>query len=92
MASHMKSVVNFSVAAAFLLSAIAARAGITGSISGTVSDPSGAVIPGVTVTVTSVSTGVRSTTISDDKGFYRFPALNVDSYDVAVKQTGFKPS
>ena len=87
----MKSVVNFSVAAAFLLSAIVARAGITGSISGTVSDPSGAVMPGVTVTVTSASTGVRSTTVSDDRGFYRFPALNVDSYVVAVNQTGFKP-
>jgi len=89
--SHMKSVLHFSVAAAVLFSAITARAGITGSISGTVSDPSGAVMAGVTVSVTSVATGVRSTTVTDGKGFYRFPALNVDTYDVAVSQAGFRP-
>jgi len=89
--SRMKSVLHFSIAAVVLFSAITARAGITGSISGTVSDPSGAVMAGVTVSVTSVSTGVRSTTVTDGKGFYRFPALNVDTYDVAVTQTGFRP-
>ena len=89
--SHMKSVLHFSIAAAVLFSAITARAGITGSISGTVSDPSGAVMAGVTVSVTSVATGVRSTTVTDGKGFYRFPALNVDTYDVAVSQAGFRP-
>ncbi len=91
MTSHMKSVLHFSIAAAVLFSAITARAGITGSISGTVSDPSGAVMAGVTVSVTSVATGVRSTTVTDGKGFYRFPALNVDTYDVAVSQAGFRP-
>jgi len=86
----MKSVRNLSVAAVVLLSAIVAWAGITGSISGTVTDPSGAVMPGVTVTVTSMSTNVQSTTVTDTKGFYSFPALNVDKYNVAVSQTGFK--
>jgi hypothetical protein len=86
----MKSVLNFGATAAVLLSAVVAWAGITGSISGTVTDPSGAVMPGVTVTVTSTSTNVQSTTVTDTKGFYRFPALNVDHYDVAVNQPGFK--
>jgi hypothetical protein len=86
----MKSVLNLSAAAAVLLSAIVARAGITGSISGTVTDPSGAVISGVTVTVTSISTNVQSTTVTDAKGFYSFPALNVDHYDVTVNHSGFK--
>ena len=81
---------NFSVAAAVLFSAVVAWAGITGSISGTVTDPSGAVMPGVTVTVTSTSTNVRNTTVTDAKGFYSFPSLNVDHYDVAVNQPGFK--
>jgi hypothetical protein len=87
---HMKSVLNFSVAAAVLLSAVVAWAGITGSISGTVTDPSGAVMADVTVTVTSMSTNVQSTTVTDAKGFYSFPALNVDHYDVTVNQSGFK--
>ncbi|MFZ1051714.1 MAG: carboxypeptidase-like regulatory domain-containing protein, partial [Candidatus Sulfotelmatobacter sp.] len=81
---------NFSVAAAVLLSAVVAWAGITGSISGTVTDPSGAVMADVTVTVTSMSTNVQSTTVTDAKGFYSFPALNVDHYDVTVNQSGFK--
>ncbi len=90
MTRNMKSVLNFGVAAAVLLSAAVAWAGITGSISGTVTDPSGAVMPGVTVTVTSISTNVQSTTVTDVKGFYRFPALNVDHYNLAVNQAGFQ--
>ena len=81
---------NFGVAAAVLLSAAVAWAGITGSISGTVTDPSGAVMPGVTVTVTSTSTNVQSRTVTDAKGFYSFPALNVDFYNVTVNQAGFR--
>jgi len=87
---HRKSVLNFGVAAAVLLSAAVAWAGITGSISGTVTDPSGAVMPGVTVTVTSTSTNVQSRTVTDAKGFYSFPALNVDFYNVTVNQAGFR--
>lgn len=80
-----------SAAAIVLFAATVARASITGSISGTVTDPSGAVMTGVTVTVASISTGVESTTVTDTKGFYRFPALNVDNYDISVKQVGFRP-
>jgi hypothetical protein len=79
------------ISAVLLYASVWAWAGITGSISGTVTDPTGAVMAGVTVTVKSVSTGVQSTTVTDTKGFYRFPALNVDSYDVSVSQPGFRP-
>ena len=72
MTRSIKSVLNFTVTAALLLSSIVARAGITGSISGTVTDPSGAVISGVTVVVTSVSTNVQSSTVTDTKGFIAF--------------------
>jgi hypothetical protein len=91
MTSMRKVVPHLIVAAVVLLSAVAARASITGSISGTVVDSSGAVMADVTVTVKSVSTGVESTTVTDAKGFYRFPALNVDNYDVAVHHAGFRP-
>src|ERR1700748_1072962 len=65
-------------------------AAITGSISGVVTDPSGAVIPGVTVVATSLSTNVKTTAVSDSKGFYSFPTLNVDLYTVTVSQRGFR--
>ena len=65
-------------------------AAITGSISGVVTDPSGAVIPGLTVVATSLSTNVKTTAVSDSKGFYSFPTLNVDVYNVTVSQHGFR--
>lgn len=70
--------------------AVVAWAAITGSISGVVTDPSGAVVPGVTVVATSISTNVQHTTVTDSKGFYGFPALNVDHYNVTVSQPGYR--
>ena len=66
------------------------HAAITGVISGIVSDPSGAVIPRVTVTATNQQTGVVATATTDDKGFYSFPALAVGIYTVNVRQQAFK--
>lgn len=63
----------------------------TGSISGTLTDPSGAVIPGATVIVTNVAQGVMNKTTTDDKGVYTFPSLPVGTYDLKVEQPGFKP-
>ena len=63
---------------------------MTGSISGVVTDPSGAVVPGVTVTATAISTNVKHTTITDAKGFYSLPALSVDKYDVTASHPGFR--
>jgi hypothetical protein len=74
----------------FLFTAVAAWAAITGSISGVITDPSGAVTPGVTVVVTSQSTGAKHTTVTDSKGFYSVPALDVDNYDVSASQSGFR--
>ena len=64
---------------------------ITGSISGVVTDPNGAVVAGVTRSLrTEVSTNIQHTTVTDAKGFYAFPALNVDTYNVSVSQAGFR--
>lgn len=43
------------------------------------------------MTVTSISTGIESSAVSDAKGFYRFSALSVDTYAVAANQSGFRP-
>src|SRR6202046_716821 len=66
-------------------------AGVGGSISGTVKDSSGAVIPRAEVTAINLDKGVRQTTKSDDKGFYTFPVLLVGHFDVEVSCSGFKP-
>jgi hypothetical protein len=67
-----------------------AWASITGSISGVVTDKSGAVISGATVTATDTLTGVQTTQKTDAKGFYNFPTLAVGTYDLEIKQVGFK--
>ncbi|HYM74761.1 MAG TPA: TonB-dependent receptor [Candidatus Dormibacteraeota bacterium] len=67
-----------------------ASAGITGSISGVVTDPSGAVIEGASVVATDTQTGVKSNATTDNKGFFSLPALAVGNYNLEISQQGFK--
>jgi len=62
----------------------------TGTITGTVKDATGAVIPGVNVTATNVSTGVRRTALTNPSGAYVIPALQVGSYRMQASHTGFQ--
>jgi outer membrane receptor protein involved in Fe transport len=61
----------------------------TGSISGTVHDPSGGVIVGAGVSAKNVGTGVERTTKTGDVGQYTIPGLPPGQYDLAINQTGF---
>lgn len=61
-----------------------------GSMAGVARDTSGAVVPGVTVTVTSQGTGATQTTLSDIAGFYRVPALEPGVYSVRAELAGFR--
>src|SRR5215831_7515869 len=61
----------------------------TGSISGTVSDSNGAVIPGATVRITNVGTGLVRTLTTSDSGQFSAPALPVGEYAARVEKTGF---
>ena len=63
---------------------------VTGSISGTVTDATGGVIPGVHVTATNAAQGIQNKTITDTKGFYTFPRLPVGRYDVEFESEGFR--
>src|SRR5690348_18048119 len=64
----------------------------TGSISGTVADPSGAAVPGAKITATNADTGgTRQTTTSGD-GRYALLWLRVGSYNLTVAASGFQPS
>jgi hypothetical protein len=60
-----------------------------GSIVGSVHDASGAVVPGATVKVTNIATGVVSTRQTNDSGDYEVPALRVGQYNVEVTREGF---
>lgn len=90
-ARRKPSLATFLVASIILLfGAMTAWAGITGSISGVVTDPSGAVVPGVKVIATSASTSLEFTAVTDAQGFYIFPVLNVDHYTIKVSHPNYK--
>jgi hypothetical protein len=80
----------FSIFAFTLWLPVALLAQDTASITGTVTDPSGAAIPGAQVTVTSLEHGVKRAATSNAGGEYLFAALPIGSYNVAVTSAGFK--
>jgi hypothetical protein len=69
----------------------AARAGVGGSISGTIKDSSGAALAGTSVTLLNTATDLRQSSTTDGQGFYVFPSLPVGIYQLAVDHAGFKP-
>ncbi len=62
----------------------------TGEITGTVTDPTGAVVPGASVTLTAISTGVAHTAETNRAGLFDFSGLDVGKYNLSVKMTGFQ--
>ena len=66
-------------------------AGIGGSISGTVADPTGAVMSCVSVTARNTDTGLSQNTATNGDGLYLFPVLPVGHYDLEINQPGFAP-
>jgi hypothetical protein len=71
-------------------SAFAQGGAVTTSISGTVADSSGAVIPGADVTLTNNGTGATFSSVTSANGSFMVPALNPGSYTVKVALMGFK--
>ncbi len=62
----------------------------SGSIAGTVSDASGAVVPGAEITVKNTSTNESHKTTSGATGTYSVPELQIGTYEITVKKDGFK--
>ena len=62
----------------------------TGTLSGTATDLTGGVLPGVTITVTEVETGQVRTTITGDEGRYQASSLAVGTYQLAAELVGFQ--
>ncbi|HEX3662780.1 MAG TPA: TonB-dependent receptor [Acidobacteriaceae bacterium] len=60
-----------------------------GSISGTITDPSGAIVPGASVTLLNSSTGVAQHAMTTSAGLYTFISLNPGTYQVTASQSGF---
>jgi len=67
-----------------------AQSGDTAEIVGTVTDPSGAVLPNTTIKLTHLATGTTSVVVADQQGFYRTPPLRIGEYSIEVAVAGFK--
>src|ERR1039457_6479297 len=67
-----------------------AQMSVTGSVSGTVMDASGAVAPGATIKLTSETTKQARETKSDGEGLFSFTAVPRDTYTLKIERTGFK--
>src|SRR4051812_47067193 len=63
---------------------------ITATITGTVTDPTGAVVPGATVTATSKETGLSKTATTNDDGRFTITFLNPGLYEIKAEGSGFK--
>ena len=63
----------------------------SGVIAGTVTDPTGALVPGASVTVTGSDTGLVRRVFTDAAGYYRVGALPTGHYEVRVEHQGFSP-
>lgn len=82
---------QFQILSVLFFSCAAAGAQTTGSISGTVKDPSGAFIPETAIICRNVETGAQRNTATNSEGFYAFTALPLGNYEVETFRPGFKP-
>jgi len=78
------------LALASALPTAAQSTAINGTIEGTITDDQGAVLPGVTVTVTNVETGDTRSVVTNESGLYRAPLLPLGTYKVEAELQGFK--
>ena len=72
------------------ITAAFAQTAQTGALNGIVTDPSGRVLPGATIKVTSATTGLARTAVAQGDGKYLVPLLPPDTYKVEVSQKDFK--
>jgi hypothetical protein len=79
------------LALAFMAVSAAAQSGNAGAVRGTVTDPSGAVIPGATVHMSNELSGYQRTATTDATGQFAFPNVPFNPYRLSVSAKGFAP-
>ena len=88
--SQVTALLALTLLFALLVPNVMAQSAGTSALAGTVTDPSGAAIPNVTVTLTNNNTGQSRTTTSGADGTYRFNLLQPGNYKVGFAAAGFK--
>jgi len=76
--------------AALLSGVLLAQSTTNGAINGTVTDTSGAVLPGITVNLKSTDKGFTTATKTNSQGFYQFPLLEQGTYSLTISAPSFR--
>jgi len=91
MTKKLSQLASLSILLLFLLAFTStAQTIVTGGLSGTITDPTGAVVPGATLTLTNTSTGDTFTAVSGATGTYSFTLLKPGDYTLTAKKESFK--
>lgn len=88
----LKSAVRAGLLSTLLSAQFLSAQTITGAITGTVTDATGAVVPGVKITAKNVDTNITNSAVTNDSGVYSLLYLPVGNYAVTAENSGFKKS
>ena len=88
----MKSNVLYAALLCLWIVSTAFSQGGNAELGGVVTDPSKALIPGVTITAKNVNTGIATTQLTNESGIYTFPVLQPGTYEISAELSGFKKS
>jgi hypothetical protein len=86
----LRTVTAFILTLAIGSAVFAQSTAVNGTIEGTVKDDQGALLPGVTVTVTNIDTNDQRVVVTNESGLYRAPLLSLGTYRVGAELQGFK--
>ena len=89
--SILAPLVFFAIILLLLIPHIASGQSVGGRIAGSVKDATGAVVPGSSLVLSNVATGVSQTAISDQSGVFNFPAVPIGDYELKVTASSFNP-
>src|SRR5262245_37202057 len=86
----MRNILQSAALLLFVLSAYAFAQTANATLGGTISDTTGALIPGVMVTATNTETGIVNTTLTNEAGVYQFASLQPGTYTISAELAGFR--
>ncbi|MGA2360456.1 MAG: carboxypeptidase-like regulatory domain-containing protein [Terriglobales bacterium] len=86
----MRFLVRYFVVALLCTTFLRSQTRTTGDLSGVATDPSGAMVPNATITLTHKSTGTTQTSTTDSEGSYRFALLPPGEYSATAARAGFQ--
>ncbi len=89
MKRHWQHILMGSMAASLVCAGVSHAQTVTGAVTGTITDPSGSVIPGAHIVAHNVDTGVDSVATSNAAGVYRVANLPIGHYEVTIEANGF---